>query len=89
VSPGDRSTKGGFCHAWRLAAKCSLPGDRLKNRGFAMTWYLAVRLVQPDGLGRFRLAALRLRQAILLLSMACVCVVLSGDAILGLGDVVP
>ncbi|QCE03163.1 hypothetical protein DEO72_LG8g1185 [Vigna unguiculata] len=60
---------GGVCHTWRLVAECGLPGDRLQNRGFAMTWRLAVRLVPLGGLGRFRLAALRLRWAIILLFM--------------------
>jgi len=50
---------------------------------------LAVRHVPPGGLGRFCLATLRLRQAITLLSMACLCVILCNDAILGSGDVVP
>jgi len=87
-APSDRSTRG-FCHAWRLAAECGLPGGRLQNKGFVMTWHLAARLVPPSSLGTFRLAALRLRQVVMLLSMASMCVVLRNDAILGSGDVMP
>jgi len=68
---------------------CDPPGDKPCNSGSARGWHLAARGVPLGGRGKFHLVALRLRQAIMLLSMAWVCVVLCHDAILGSGDVVP
>ncbi|QCE11589.1 hypothetical protein DEO72_LG10g2822 [Vigna unguiculata] len=41
-----------------------------ETMGMSGAWCLAAGHVSPGGLGRFRLAALKLRQAIILLSMA-------------------
>jgi len=74
--PGDRTN--------REAQHRVAPGGKVEparretyNRGSGRDWRLAVRARPPGGLGRFRLAALRLRQAIMLLLMVFVCVVLT------------
>ncbi|QCE15285.1 hypothetical protein DEO72_LG11g2294 [Vigna unguiculata] len=36
----------------------------IRHKGTKLTWRLAARLVPPSGLGRFRLTAFRLRQAV-------------------------
>ncbi|QCD96039.1 hypothetical protein DEO72_LG6g741 [Vigna unguiculata] len=52
--------------AWHLATRCNPPGDRPCNRGSRSGWRSTARAEPPSGLCRFRLAALRLGQAITL-----------------------
>jgi len=87
--PGDSSNLTRPCNHWRLATRYNLPGGRPATRGLEGDWRLAARTEPPSGLDWFRLAALGLRQAMMLLLMTCVCCVLSNDAILGSRDVVP
>ena len=74
---------------WRLAVGWKPLGGRPAIRGSGWDWRSAVLIGPPGGRGTFCLAALGLRQAMILLLMTCVCCVLSNDAILGSGDVVP
>ena len=53
------------------------PGSRMETEVMLVCWRVTVGLVPPSGLCRIRLATLRLRQAILLLLVACVCDVLT------------
>ncbi|QCE00363.1 hypothetical protein DEO72_LG7g1653 [Vigna unguiculata] len=72
-APSDRSNVRGLYTTWCLVARCDPPGDRLYTSGSVRSWRLTTRGDSPGDLCRFRLAALRLHQALILLLMACVC----------------
>jgi len=74
--PGNRTN--------REAQHRVAPGDRMEptrretcNKGSGRDWRLVVLTRPLGGLGIFRLVALRLRQAIMLLLTVSVCVVLT------------
>ncbi|QCE11174.1 hypothetical protein DEO72_LG10g2407 [Vigna unguiculata] len=71
--PDDRPATVGLREAGAWWQRVTRQAITVKQGLCLWAWHLATGLVPLGGLRRFRLATLRLRQAIMLQTMACVC----------------
>ena len=89
-APGDRNSVRGPCTAWHLAVRCAPLGGDCKTMGLRRALAPGSDEVPLVGLNLFRLAALGPAPGGNSADYdSCMCCVLSNDAILGSGDVVP